>query len=71
MALGNLASLIFYPLGGYIADYQGRIKLIGYMTFGYGAAFLIHALQSLFADMTPRERRGRVMASIGSGASGS
>jgi len=26
MALGNLASLIFYPLGGYIADYQGRIK---------------------------------------------
>jgi MFS family permease len=46
MALGNLASLIFYPLGGYIADYQGRIKLIGYMTFGYGAAFLIPALTS-------------------------
>ena len=43
MAAGNLASLILYPLGGYIADYQGRIKLIGYMTFAYGAAFLIPA----------------------------
>jgi MFS family permease len=43
MAAGNLASLIFYPLGGYIADYQGRIKLIGYMTFAYGAGFLIPA----------------------------
>ncbi len=41
MAVGNLASMIFYPLGGYIADYQGRIKLISYMTFAYGAAFLI------------------------------
>ncbi|MBN2335348.1 MFS transporter [Candidatus Bathyarchaeota archaeon] len=42
-AIGNLASLILYPLGGYIADYQGRIKLIGYMTFAYGAAFLVNA----------------------------
>jgi MFS family permease len=44
MAIGNFASLILYPLGGYIADYQGRIKLIGYMTFAYGSAFLIPAL---------------------------
>jgi uncharacterized membrane protein len=44
MALGNLASMILYPLGGYIADYQGRIRIIGYMTFGYAAAFLIPAL---------------------------
>jgi MFS family permease len=43
MAAGNLASMIFYPLGGYIADYQGRIKLISYMTFAYGAGFLIPA----------------------------
>lgn len=43
MAAGNLASMIFYPIGGYIADYQGRIKLIGYMTFAYGSAFLINA----------------------------
>jgi len=43
MAVGNLASMILYPLGGYIADYQGRIKLIAYMTFMYGASFLIPA----------------------------
>lgn len=43
MAIGNAASLILYPLGGYIADYQGRIKLIAYMTFGYACAFLIPA----------------------------
>ena len=67
MAVGNLASLVFYPLGGYIADYQGRIKLIAYMTFAYGAAFLIPAFQSLFADIIPRERRGQVLASIGGG----
>ncbi|MFH1179254.1 MAG: MFS transporter [Candidatus Bathyarchaeota archaeon] len=43
MAVGNAASLILYPLGGYIADYQGRIKLIAYMTFAYACAFLIPA----------------------------
>lgn len=29
MAVGNLASLILYPLGGYLADYKGRIKSDG------------------------------------------
>ena len=43
MAIGNAASLILYPVGGYIADYQGRIKLISTMTFIYGCAFLIPA----------------------------
>ena len=43
MSLGNVASMILYPLGGYIADYQGRIKLISYMTFLYGASFLVPA----------------------------
>jgi MFS family permease len=43
MAGGNLASMILYPPRGYIADYQGRIKLIAYMTFIYGASFLIPA----------------------------
>ncbi|UCD45616.1 MAG: MFS transporter [Candidatus Bathyarchaeota archaeon] len=44
MAVGSIASMILYPLGGYIADYQGRIKLMGYMTFFYAASFLIPAL---------------------------
>ena len=42
MAVGNAASLILYPVGGYIADYQGRIKLISTMTFVYGIGFLIN-----------------------------
>ena len=41
MAGASLGSMLLYPLGGYIADYQGRIKLIGYMTFVYALAFLI------------------------------
>jgi len=41
MAVGNAASLILYPVGGFIADYQGRIKLISTMTFVYGIGFLI------------------------------
>jgi len=41
MAVGNLASLILYPLGGYLADYQGRIKVMAYMTYVYSLTFLI------------------------------
>ena len=41
MAVGNLASMMLYPLGGYIADYQGRIKIMAYMTFVYAFTFLI------------------------------
>ena len=44
MSLASLASMLLYPLGGYIADYQGRIKLIGYMTFMYAFAFLLTGL---------------------------
>ncbi len=46
MAVGNAASLILYPVGGHIADYQGRIKLIATMTFVYACAFLIPAFTS-------------------------
>ena len=44
MSGASLASMLLYPLGGYIADYQGRIKLIGYMTFMYAFAFLVTGL---------------------------
>jgi MFS family permease len=44
MSGASLASMLLYPLGGYIADYQGRIKIIGYMTFMYAFAFLITGL---------------------------
>lgn len=41
-ALGNFASMLLYPLGGYIADYQGRIKVMAYMTYAYSLTFLIY-----------------------------
>ena len=44
MSGASLAGMLLYPLGGYIADYQGRIKLIGYMTFFYAVTFLFIGL---------------------------
>ena len=35
-----LAGLFLYPLGGYIADKSGRVKLVYIATFGYAASFL-------------------------------
>ena len=35
-----IAGLFLYPLGGYIADKSGRVKLIGLATFGYAFSFL-------------------------------
>jgi len=46
MAVGNLAGMILYPLGGYLADYQGRIKVMGYMTYAYALTFLIFVFTS-------------------------
>ena len=43
MSAGNIASIFLYPLGGYIADHQGRIKIISYMTFLMALTFLIPA----------------------------
>lgn len=42
MAMGNVASMFLYPLGGYLADYQGRIKVMAYMTYVYAFTFLIY-----------------------------
>jgi DHA1 family multidrug resistance protein-like MFS transporter len=35
--------MLFYPLGGYIADKSGRAKLVGYSTLLYASSFLIFA----------------------------
>lgn len=35
-----IAGLFLYPLGGYIADKSGRVKLVGLATFGYAFSFL-------------------------------
>ena len=39
-SLGLIAGMVLYPLGGYIADRAGRVKLIGYSTFLYAFAHL-------------------------------
>ena len=46
MAIGNIASMLLYPLGGYIADYEGRIKVMAYMTYVYAFTFLIFVFTS-------------------------
>ena len=35
-----IAGLFLYPLGGYIADKSGRVKLVSIATFGYAFSFL-------------------------------
>jgi len=39
-SLGILAGMFLYPVGGYIADSSGRVKLIGYSTYLYALAHL-------------------------------
>lgn len=40
-ALGGLAGLFLYPVGGYIADKSGRARLVGLATFFYASSFLL------------------------------
>lgn len=42
-ALGNFTGMLFYPLGGYIADKSGRAKLVGYSTLLFASSFIIFA----------------------------
>jgi len=44
MAVGNFAGMLLYPLGGYIADRHGRIKIMAYMTYIYAVTFLLFIL---------------------------
>ncbi len=38
--LGIIAGMFLYPVGGYIADRSGRVRLVGYSTVLYTATFL-------------------------------
>jgi len=40
-SLGILSGMFLYPVGGYIADSSGRVKLISYSTYLYGLTFLL------------------------------
>jgi len=39
-ALGGLAGLILYPVGGYIADHRGRVKLVSIATYLFALSFI-------------------------------
>ncbi len=39
-SLASVAGLFLYPMGGYIADSRGRVRLVGLATFGYAVSFL-------------------------------
>jgi len=39
-SLGIIAGMFLYPIGGYIADRMGRVKLIGYSTYLYALCHL-------------------------------
>ena len=43
-ALGSAAGMIFYPLGGYLADKSGRARLVGYATLLYALSFGVFVL---------------------------
>jgi MFS family permease len=43
-AVGIIAGMILYPLGGYIADKSGRVKLIGYATILYASTHIFFVL---------------------------
>jgi MFS family permease len=39
-ALGIIAGMFLYPVGGYIADKMGRVKLVGFSTYVYALSHL-------------------------------
>jgi MFS family permease len=39
-SLASVAGLFLYPMGGYIADSRGRVRLVGLATFGYALSML-------------------------------
>ena len=40
-ALGSVASMVLFPLGGYLADKAGRAKFVGIATFLFASSFLL------------------------------
>ena len=45
-ALTVVGGMAVEPIGGYIADRRGRVKLVGLSTFGYAVTYIIFALAS-------------------------
>ncbi|MBN2335131.1 MFS transporter [Candidatus Bathyarchaeota archaeon] len=43
-ALGSFGAMLLYPIGGYIADKSGRVKLVAYSTLLYVSSFVVYLL---------------------------
>lgn len=43
-ALGSFGAMLMYPIGGYIADKSGRVKLVAYSTLLYVSSFVVYLL---------------------------
>ena len=43
-ALGSFGAMLLYPVGGYIADKSGRVRLVAYSTIIYVSSFVIYIL---------------------------
>ena len=43
-ALANIAGMLFFPLGGYLADKSGRAKLVGYSTLLFAGSLSLFAM---------------------------
>ncbi len=43
-ALAIIGGTVLEPIGGYLADKRGRVKLVGYATFGYALCFILFAV---------------------------
>lgn len=39
-SLGILSGMFLYPVGGYIADKMGRVKLVGFLTYAYAISHI-------------------------------
>ncbi len=50
-SLGILSGMLLYPLGGFLADKAGRVKLIGYSTVLYGLAHIPFFLASTWQHL--------------------
>lgn len=42
-SLAPLASLLVFPIGGYLADHRGRVRLLGWTSIIMGALYVLHA----------------------------
>jgi len=50
-AIGGLAGLILYPVGGYIADHKGRLKLVVIITYFYALTFIFFIIAKNWATL--------------------